>query len=148
MVTGRYLDCGCYISPDGERTWCPTCSSQSMHTLVCGSEKRPMTDLHFAKDDSYSRLYAAIVAISNASYAMKNEMPPGLRGYQYELDEATREAWAILRDEVAVDPDTDKTIAEVRATMDSDRYPECDRVAILREILDEYDERRKEVTRG
>ena len=55
--------------------------------------------------DVYSRLTQEIVNISNASYAMKDDMPAGLRDFQYKLDCATREAWCILRDEVMVPPE-------------------------------------------
>lgn len=48
------------------------------------------------------------------------------------LDAATHEAWAILRDEVAVDPVREK----VRAVVD-DNLTNEDRVSQLRGVLDE-----------
>lgn len=30
MGRGSYLDCGCYIDTEGHRTWCPTCSAESL----------------------------------------------------------------------------------------------------------------------
>jgi hypothetical protein len=104
-----------------------------------------MTDLRFTRDDSYTRLYDAIVRISNASWAMKyyKDDEKLVLNYHYELDCATREAWAILRDEVAVDPVVD----EVREATDG-KYTDDDRVSVLRDILDDYDARRTERKTG
>ena len=63
-----------------------------------------MTNLRFTRDDSYTRLYDAIVRISNASWNMRHYSHTNtVENYHYKLDCATREAWAILRDEVAVE---------------------------------------------
>lgn len=42
---GRYLDCGCYLPPEGGRAWCPTCSGDSRRPVTAPPLKADVVSL-------------------------------------------------------------------------------------------------------